>query len=513
MSSINIDERSSLFVGDLHPDVTEEMLLNTFIPFGPIFSVRVCRDRETLLSLGYGYVNFVNLADAENALDTLLFQVLIDRPMRIMFSQRDATLRKTGIGNIFIKGLAKSINSLALYNTFSTFGDILSCKVVCDKNGSKVYGYVHFATYEAAEMAIRKLNGMMLNDQIVSIYHYKLYEERQAERMASFETRNQDHQRQYPGVSLYVSNLPYNMHDEQLRTAFSPFGTVISAKVMMENGRSKGFGFVAFISAESATKAVATMNGRVVGGRFLRVVLSLHNQEKSRPGNNEHENESPPPALRPIPPDVPSGQFVATVPQVPDSVSVCPVNQLARLQPNSRRAAVGVLPQGESLRPLISAALLDVLNSELSRLLISVTLDFKVNEVVSLFDTSQTIEATLMSQALNQQHPRRQLALPAPSPDPQVPDSVSVCPVNQLTQIQQSSRRAAVGVRPRGESLRPLISAALLDVLNSELSRLLISVTLDFKVSDQAASLSYKASGLRLAETELEYNSPVCVSR
>ncbi|XP_051542741.1 polyadenylate-binding protein 1-like [Myxocyprinus asiaticus] len=379
MSSINIDERSSLFVGDLHPDVTEEMLLNTFIPFGPIFSVRVCRDRETLLSLGYGYVNFVNLADAENALDTLLFQVLIDRPMRIMFSQRDATLRKTGIGNIFIKGLAKSINSLALYDTFSTFGDILSCKVVCDKNGSKVYGYVHFATYEAAEMAIRKLNGMMLNDQIVSICHYKLYEERQAERMASFETRNQDHQRQYPGVCLYVSNLPYNMHNEQLRTAFSPFGTVISAKMMMENGWSKGFGFVAFISAESATKAVATMNGRVVGGRLLSVVLSLHNQEKSRPGNNEHENESPPPALRPIPPDVPSGQFVATVPQVPDSVSVCPVNQLVRLQPNSRRAAVGVLPQGESLRPLISAALLDVLNSELPHLLISVPFNCNVS--------------------------------------------------------------------------------------------------------------------------------------
>ncbi|XP_051543630.1 uncharacterized protein LOC127434728 [Myxocyprinus asiaticus] len=171
-------------------------------------------------------------------------------------------------------------------------------------------------------------------------------------------------------------------------------------------------------------------------------------------------------------------------PQVPDSVCVWHTTQLTRLQPSSRLAAVGVLPQGESLRPLISAALLDVLNSELSRLLISVTLDFKVNEVVSLFDTCQTIEATLMSQALNQQHPRRQLALPAPSPDPQVPDSMSVCPVNQLVQIQRSSRRAAVGVRPWGESLRPLISAALLDVLNSELSHLLISVTLDFKVNE-----------------------------
>ncbi|XP_051970635.1 uncharacterized protein LOC127634920 [Xyrauchen texanus] len=450
--------------------------------------------------------------------------MLIDRPMRIMFSQRDATLRKTGIGNIFIKGLSKSINSQALQETFSSFGDILSCKVVCNKNGSKVYGYVHFSTYEAAELAIRKLNGMMLNDQIVSICHYKLFEERQVERMSSSETRNQDHQRQYPGVSLYVSNLPYNMHDEQLRTAFSPFGTVISSKVMMENGRSKGFGFVAFLSAETATKAAEKMNGRVVGGRFLRVVLSRHNQGKSRPGNNEHENESPPPALRPTPPDVPSGQFVATVPQVPDSTSVCAVNQLVQLQTNSRQAAVGVLPQGESLRPLISAALVDVLNSELPRLLISETLDFKVNEVVSSFDTCQTIEATLTSQSKhhprrqlalpalspdpqvnevvslfdacqtieatlasqvqNQRHPILQLALPAPSPAPQVPDSVCVWHTTKVPQLQPSSRQAAVGVLPQGKRLHPLISAALVDGFNTELPRLLISITLDFKVNE-----------------------------
>ena len=75
------------------------------------------------------------------------------------------------------------------------------------------------------------------------------------------------------GNKLYVGNLPYSFRDSDMEQAFSQFGTVASAKVMMERdtGRSKGFGFVEMGSAAEAQAAIQGMNGQQIGGRGLVV--------------------------------------------------------------------------------------------------------------------------------------------------------------------------------------------------------------------------------------------------
>ena len=72
---------------------------------------------------------------------------------------------------------------------------------------------------------------------------------------------------------LYVGNLSYAVRDNDLQQAFSPFGNVQSAKVMMERdtGRSKGFGFVEMGSAEEAQAAIEALHGTNMGGRDLTV--------------------------------------------------------------------------------------------------------------------------------------------------------------------------------------------------------------------------------------------------
>ena len=75
------------------------------------------------------------------------------------------------------------------------------------------------------------------------------------------------------GNKLYVGNLPYSYRDSDMEQAFSQFGSVSSAKVMMERdtGRSKGFGFVEMGSDAEAQAAIAGMKGQQVGGRGLVV--------------------------------------------------------------------------------------------------------------------------------------------------------------------------------------------------------------------------------------------------
>lgn len=75
------------------------------------------------------------------------------------------------------------------------------------------------------------------------------------------------------GNKLYVGNLPYSYRDDDLLQAFGQFGTINSAKVMMDRdtGRSKGFGFVEMGNEEEARAAIEGMHGQQIGGRGLVV--------------------------------------------------------------------------------------------------------------------------------------------------------------------------------------------------------------------------------------------------
>ena len=86
------------------------------------------------------------------------------------------------------------------------------------------------------------------------------------------------------GNKLYVGNLSYSVRDESLQQAFSQFGQVTSAKVMMDrdSGRSKGFGFVEMGSDAEAQAAIRGMNGQPLDGRAI--VVNEARPKEDRPG-------------------------------------------------------------------------------------------------------------------------------------------------------------------------------------------------------------------------------------
>ncbi|KAH9322651.1 hypothetical protein KI387_017290, partial [Taxus chinensis] len=95
---------TSLYVGDLDASVNEAQLYDLFKQWGNIQSIRVCRDMISRRSLGYAYVNFATPQEASRAIGWCLISHLSNgKPIRIMYSHRDPSIRKSGTANIFIK--------------------------------------------------------------------------------------------------------------------------------------------------------------------------------------------------------------------------------------------------------------------------------------------------------------------------------------------------------------------------------------------------------------------------
>lgn len=85
------------------------------------------------------------------------------------------------------------------------------------------------------------------------------------------------------GKKLYVGNLAYSIRDNDLEQAFSQYGSVASAKVMMErdSGRSKGFGFVEMRSPAEAQAAIQGLHGKQIDGRALTVNVARPMEPRS----------------------------------------------------------------------------------------------------------------------------------------------------------------------------------------------------------------------------------------
>ncbi|CAB3410381.1 unnamed protein product [Caenorhabditis bovis] len=254
---INTSQLASLYVGDLDPKVTEALLFEKFSRAGQILSIRVCRDRNLRTSLGYAYINFRDHESADRAMDTLNFEPMFGKPMRIMWSIRDPMYRRHTRSNIFIRNLGRTVDSKAVHDTFSLLGQIMSCKVSTNNGKNLGHAFVHFDTEAAANEAIEKLNGMLL-------FGRQIY-------VGRFQPRHERH-RLFGNPAdkfsnVFVKNFGDKWDQPKLQEMFSAFGEITSCVVMTDdNGVSKGFGFVAYTNTENAHAAVDGMNGKLVEG-------------------------------------------------------------------------------------------------------------------------------------------------------------------------------------------------------------------------------------------------------
>ena len=156
-----------------------------------------------------------------------------------------------------MQNLDKTIDNKALHDTFAAFGPILSCRVAIDSSGvSKGYGFVQFEQEEAAQSAIEKVNGMLINDKQVFVGPFLRKQERDLATAGS------------KFNNVYVKNIADSTTDDEFRKCFEAFGPISSAVIMRDgDGKSKGFGFVNFDNVDDAAKAVESLNGKWINDK------------------------------------------------------------------------------------------------------------------------------------------------------------------------------------------------------------------------------------------------------
>lgn len=279
---------ASLYVGDLSKDskVNEVLLNDIFQTIGPISSIKLCRDVQTRRSLGYAYVNFHMVEDAERAIATKNFTKILGKPCRIMWCQRDPRLRKSGKGNIFIKNLPVGFDDEQLWKMFSQHGKILSSKVA-QKDGKLLdYGFVHFEDEKSAAEAISKENNREINGQNIVVQVFKP----KAERGGDATTTN-----------VYVKGFPKSPEEfgeKELEALFAEHGEITSAKVVIdaEKKENKGFAFVNFATKEAAAAAVAGLHEKTYKDTkhvlYVQPHQSLANRKQFLKGKYEQANRT-----------------------------------------------------------------------------------------------------------------------------------------------------------------------------------------------------------------------------
>lgn len=169
------NQEATLYVGNLDTRVDEDILWELFVQCGPIKNVHVPRDKITGMHQGYGFVEFHYELDAEYAIKVMTQVKLFQKLIRINKAAQDKRQFEVG-ANLFVGNLDPDVDEKKLYDTFSSFGAILTTKIMRDPETgeSRGFGFISYDSFEASDLALFQMNGQFLCNRPVHVsYAFK----------------------------------------------------------------------------------------------------------------------------------------------------------------------------------------------------------------------------------------------------------------------------------------------------------------------------------------------------
>ncbi|XP_039043200.1 oligouridylate-binding protein 1-like isoform X2 [Hibiscus syriacus] len=300
----------SVYVGNIHPQVTEPLLQEVFLSTGPIEGCKLIKKDKS----SYGFVDYFDRRSAALAIVTLNGRHLFGQPIKVNWayasSQREDT---SGHHNIFVGDLSPEVTDATLFACFSVYSSCSDARVMWDqKTGrSRGFGFVSFRDQQDAQSAINDLNGKWLGSKQIrcnwaakgaTSNYDKLNSDAKSVVDPTNGTSAEGHEKtnddapennpQY--TTVYVGNLAPEVTSVDLHRLFHALGAGTIEDVRVQ--RDKGFGFVRYSSHTEAALAIQMGNARILCSKPIKCSWG------SKPtAAGTSSTPLPPPAATPMP--------------------------------------------------------------------------------------------------------------------------------------------------------------------------------------------------------------------
>lgn len=249
-----LNSDATLYIGNLHPEVTDMELFNYFRPYGDILSCRIMKDIYSGESRGFAFLSFKSKEDAKTAKDALNYHKIHGWEIRISFKKSPSDFDPKA--NIFVKNIPKEVSTKNLDELCQQFGNVLCCAVRTDENGQSLgYGYVQYDNEEAAARAVKALDGVDKWDTKLQVQFFVPSKQRHLEQK-----------------NLYIKNFPKTWSRERAEKFIDELktkGTVTCAGVYENKPDAntvRYYAFLAYDNEEDAKKVTEEYNGKKLEG-------------------------------------------------------------------------------------------------------------------------------------------------------------------------------------------------------------------------------------------------------
>jgi len=282
--------KNNLYIKEIPKTKSSRELFEFFHKFGDIYSIKINED-ESGNNIGTGYITYYNQDDAKKAIDETNGKKIWDSNMELLYQNYHKNERNYHHKNynnhnndnlkINIRNLPESMTSQDIQKLCEEFGKVESNNIFNDQNGK--YATVIFSHESEAKKAIENLNNKEINGKKIIVKEFQQkysnnYNYNNNYNNNYYNKQYQKYEEPYDKTNLYIKNIPITAKEEEIIKTFEQFGKINSIKIekeiieKKENNQTKtitsnkGYGYISFETAESAKKAIETLNGKYLPG-------------------------------------------------------------------------------------------------------------------------------------------------------------------------------------------------------------------------------------------------------